>query len=231
LGASVWQEAEMTQQSEETGQQELWDALQPLGTAQAFRRHSSIFTPAQPAHALYLLVAGQVSLQMLSAEGRVLTIKVVEPGQIFGHSALDGGERYDTYAEALKPVRLVMVPRERVLGALSASPALGGALIELLGQHRLSVGRRLEEVAFKSVPARLASVLLEMSEAEAEAQGPRPRRRVPRRTHQQLAEMINAYRETVTKVINQFRDARLLDVDNSGITLLNPSRLHELSQS
>ncbi len=41
----------------------------------------------------------------------------------------------------------------------------------------------------------------------------------------------NAYRETVTKVINQFRDARLLDVDNSGITLLNPSRLRELSQS
>jgi CRP-like cAMP-binding protein len=53
---------------------------------------------------------------------------------------------------------------------------------------------------------------------------------VPRRTHQQLAEMINAYRETVTKVINQFRDARLLDIDRSGITLLNPSRLRELSQ-
>ncbi len=34
--------------------------------------------------------------------------------------------------------------------------------------------------------------------------------------------MINAYRETVTKVINQFRDARLLDIDHSGITLLNP---------
>ncbi|NCC37472.1 MAG: helix-turn-helix domain-containing protein, partial [Chloroflexia bacterium] len=49
--------------------------------------------------------------------------------------------------------------------------------------------------------------------------------------HQQLAEMINAYRETVTKVINQFRDAHLLDIDRSGITLLNLSRLRELSQS
>jgi CRP-like cAMP-binding protein len=221
----------MPQRTEETGQGALWAALEPLGTAQAFRRHSSIYTPGQPAHAIYLLQSGQVSLQMLSAEGRVLTVKVVEPGQIFGHGALDGGERYDTYAEALKPVRLVAVSRKAVFGALAANPSLGAALIELLGQHRLTVSRRLDEVAFKSVPARLASVLLEMSEAEAEAAGPRPQQRVPRRTHQQLAEMINAYRETVTKVINQFRDARLLDIDNSGITLLNPSRLRELSQS
>ncbi|PMP87215.1 MAG: Crp/Fnr family transcriptional regulator, partial [Chloroflexus aggregans] len=103
------------------------------------------------------------------------------------------------------------------------------AMLELLGQQRLIVSRRIEEVAFKSVPARLASVLLEMSETQPAA-APQPTR-VPRRTHQQLADMINAYRETVTKVINQFRDARLLDIDSSGITLLNPSRLRELAQS
>lgn len=219
----------MTQRSDDNGQRALWAALEPLGTAHSFRRHSTLYTPGQPAMALLMLLEGQVGLQMYSTEGRVLTIKVVEPGQIFGLSALDGGERYDTYAEVLKTARVVSVSRSAVFAALQANPALGAPLIELLGQHRLSVSRRLDEVAFKSVPARLASVLLEMSEAEAE--GTRPRQRVPRRTHQQLAEMINAYRETVTKVINQFRDARLLDVDNSGITLLNPSRLRELSQS
>jgi CRP-like cAMP-binding protein len=217
------------QRNEESAQAALWAALEPLGAPQAFRRHSSIYTPGHPAHTLYLLQAGQVSLQMLSSEGRVLTVKVVEPGQIFGHSALDGGERYDTYAEALKPVRLLAVSGGAVLAALRANPALGSALIELIGQHRLTVSRRLDEVAFKSVPARLASVLLEMSEDQP--QGPKPEQRLPRRTHRQLAEMINAYRETVTKVINQFRDARLLDIDHSGITLLNPSRLRELSQS
>ncbi|NWF79126.1 MAG: Crp/Fnr family transcriptional regulator [Chloroflexi bacterium] len=217
------------QRADDSVQQRLWSVLEPLGSPQAFRRHSAIYTPGQPAQALFLLQMGQVGLQMLSSEGRVLTVKVVEPGQIFGHSALDGGERYDTYAEALQPARVVAVPRAAVLQAVQREPGLGTALIELLGQHRLTVSRRLDEVAFKSVPARLASVLLEMSQDQAS--GPKPQQRVPRRTHQQLAEMINAYRETVTKVINQFRDARLLDVDRSGITLLNPSRLRELSQS
>lgn len=208
----------------------LWAALEPLGIAQSFRRHSYIHTPAQPAYALYLLISGQVSLQMLSPGGRVLTLRVIEPGQIFGHSVLEVGAAYDTYAEALNPVRVISVPRPALIELSRRDAAVSMALIELLGQHRLTVSRRIEEVAFKSVPARLASVLLEMSETQP-SEGTRPQQRVPRRTHQQLAEMINAYRETVTKVINQFRDARLLDVDRSGITLLNPSRLRELSQS
>jgi CRP-like cAMP-binding protein len=54
--------------------------------------------------------------------------------------------------------------------------------------------------------------------------------RLPRRSHRQLAEMVNAYRETVTKIINQFRAARLLEIDQASITLLNRSRLEELAQ-
>ncbi|PDV98339.1 Crp/Fnr family transcriptional regulator [Candidatus Chloroploca asiatica] len=207
----------------------LQTTVERLGNVQGFRRHSYVYTPGQPAHALYFVQSGQVSLQLLSNEGRVLTLKVVEPGQFFGHSALEGSGAYDTYAQALLPVRVVAVQSTTLREAVATTPGLASALIDMLGQHRLAVSRRIDEVAFKSVPARLASVLLEMSGDQPESN--QPRQRVPRRTHQQLAEMINAYRETVTKVINQFRDAHLLDIDRSGITLLNLSRLRELSQS
>ncbi|MEO7909836.1 MAG: helix-turn-helix domain-containing protein, partial [Roseiflexaceae bacterium] len=76
------------------------------------------------------------------------------------------------------------------------------------------------------VPARLASLLLDMAKSH---DGPQSSR-LPRRSHRQLAEMINAYRETVTKVINQFRAARLLEIDRSFITLVNPRGLEELAQ-
>ncbi|WP_298814853.1 Crp/Fnr family transcriptional regulator [Chloroflexus sp.] len=207
----------------------VWHRLAPLGQSQSFRRHSSIYTPAQPAQTIYLLASGQVGLHLASREGRLLTVRVVEQGQTFGLSAIERDVAYDTFAEALTPVRALAVPRAEALRVMATDGDLVAAMLELLGQQRLLVSRRIEEVAFKSVPARLASVLLEMSETQPLA-APQPAR-LPRRTHQQLADMINAYRETVTKVINQFRDARLLDVDSSGITLLNPSRLRELAQS
>lgn len=219
-----------SKQSRLAQQQALWKWLEPYGSVQSFRRHSFIYTPSQSVHALYLLQSGQVSLQMLSANGRVLTLWVVEAGQVFGHSVLAGSRTYDTFAEAVKPTRIVAVPRESVLQALASEPALGLALIEELGQHRLMVSRRLNEVAFKSVPARLASLLLDMADANDEQLVNEQPSRLPHRTHQQLAEMINAYRETVTKVINQFRAAQLLDIDRSGITLLNLARLRELAQ-
>lgn len=205
---------------------ELWERLEPYGALHSFRRHGFVYTPSQPALSLYLLRTGQVNLQMLSTGGRVLTLKVIEPGQIFGHTVLTSDKNYDTFAEAVKSSRALAVPRAALLTVMQEHPALSMALIESFGQHCLTVSRRLEEVAFKSVPARLASLLLDMANETA---GGQPSR-LPRRTHQQLAEMINAYRETVTKVINQFRAAHLLDIDRSGITLLNPSRLRELAQ-
>lgn len=205
----------------------LWEQLMPRSIIAIFRRHSFIYTPSQPPRSLYLLQSGQISLQLLSSSGRVLTLKVIEPGQIFGHIVLTGSATYDTFAEAVKTSCVIEAPREALHQALLQQADLRLAMIEALGQYQMMVSRRLEEVAFKSVPARLASLLLDMADSADGHQ----RSRLPRRTHQQLAEMINAYRETVTKVINQFRAARLLDIDHSGITLLNPSRLRELAQS
>lgn len=203
-----------------------WGQIAQGREIERYPRGATIYTPDQQAGDLLLLSSGQVALYLLSPEERTLTLRVVEPGQLFGQVAIGDGGMYDTYAVALAPVQLYRVARADVLALLDHSPALALALIEDLGQHRLMVSRRLDEVAFKSVPARLASLLLDMARSQG---GPQPSR-LPRRSHRQLAEMINAYRETVTKVINQFRAARLLEIDRSTITLVNWRGLEELAQ-
>jgi CRP-like cAMP-binding protein len=208
-------------------QQHLWECMESYGNVLSFHRHSLIYTPNQSARTLYLLKSGQISLQLISSSGRALILQVVDTGQLFGHTVLTGSQNYDCFAEASRPTSVVAFSRETIQRAMRQQPDLGLVLLEELSRYRRTVSRRLDEVAFKSVPARLASLLLDMADmAPGEELA-----RLPRRTHQQLAEMINAYRETVTKVINQFRAAQLLDIDRSGITLLNPSRLRELAQS
>jgi CRP/FNR family transcriptional regulator, cyclic AMP receptor protein len=202
-----------------------WGQLVRGRDAESFARGATIYTPDQPADDLLLLSSGQVGLYLLSPEGRALTLSVREPGQLFGQVTLADDGPYDTFAEALRAVRIYRIARADVYQMIEQQPELGLALLEDLGQHRLVVSRRLDEVAFKSVPARLAGLLLDM----AQTQGDQPSR-VPRRSHRQLAEMINAYRETVTKVINQFRAARLLEIDRSTITLVNLRGLEELAQ-
>lgn len=203
-----------------------WEQLTIRRVPRTYRRGTLIYSPSQPADDLLLLSGGQIGLHLISDEGRALTIRVVEPGQLFGQIALAGAGTYDTFAEALAPVTVYHLPRSDMQLLIARDPALGMDLLEDLMRHRQAVSHLFDEVAFKSVPARLATLLLGMAQSDGDALPSR----VPRRSHRQLAERINAYRETVTKVINQFRAARLLEIDRSFITLLNPRGLEDLAQ-
>jgi CRP-like cAMP-binding protein len=166
-----------------------------------------------------------VRLSLGTPGGRRITLAILQPGALFGLAAVAADDTYDTFADALTAIRLYHIDRAEVREHITGDPALGVALLESLVQHAMTVSRQIGTVAFKSVPARLATLLLDMARAE----NGRHTIHVPRHSHRQLAERINAYRETVTRVINEFRDARLLSIDHASITLLNRSQLEELA--
>jgi CRP-like cAMP-binding protein len=203
-----------------------WEQLAEGRDPVGFPRGHMLYAPDQQADELLLLAQGQVGLHLLSDEGRALTLRVCDPGQLLGQIALADGGTYDTFAEALSPIRVYRIPRADALTLIEHDPTLGLALLEDLGRHHQAISHLFDEVAFKSVPARLATLLLDMAQRE----GASPQAQIPRHSHRHLGERINAYRETVTKVINQFRAARLLDIDSSFITLLNRRGLEELAQ-
>jgi CRP-like cAMP-binding protein len=75
------------------------------------------------------------------------------------------------------------------------------------------------------VPQRLAGLLLTLAEEQFQhAVGATPPA-ITRYTHLQLAEMIGAYRETVTKAIGEFREAGMIKVEDDVIYLTDMQRL------
>jgi hypothetical protein len=83
----------------------IWGQLAQGRDVETAARGTVIYAPEQPARELLLLRSGQVALYLLSPESRPLTLRVLEPGQIFGHVVIGDGGSYDTFAEALTPVR------------------------------------------------------------------------------------------------------------------------------
>lgn len=204
----------------------LSQVLSPHAVTESVVASTEIYSPNQAAQAVFSLESGQVGLFLRSDEGRSLTLAMLSPGALFGHVALTD-EYYDAYAIAQTDARITRMPTERVRAAAEQDARLGMQILEEIGRYRQAVSHSLDGLAFKSVPARLASLLLDM----ARNHGGQSLTSVPRHSHRQLAEMINAYRETVTKVINQFRAAHLLEIHPSTITLLNLRYLEELAQS
>jgi CRP-like cAMP-binding protein len=202
--------------------------LKQSAQRRTFSRKDMLARVGDSAHELYLLQEGRVRLFSHSPQGRNLTLSIVEPGDIFGEQVLFPKQNWVSDAQALSDGVLYAIPRHKLELLLEQEPDLVLRIMENLGQRLQAVERRLGDLVFKSVPERLAALLLDLVGPKArQSEGPTP---VPNRyTHLQLAEMINTHRETVTKVVNRFRDDRLLDFDRKGIVLLDMDRLREMA--
>jgi CRP/FNR family cyclic AMP-dependent transcriptional regulator len=186
-----------------------------------------IYSPDEHGEVLFLLKEGRVRLYRLSPDGKALTTAIIEPGSVFGEMALLGQGMQDSFAEALEDSTLYTLSRRDVQEVLLADPRISRRLLELVSRRLADTERKLEEFAFRNVPQRLASLLLQLAHVPA-GQREGPVTLPTRYTHQQLAEMIGTYRETVTKVLNDFRQQGLVRMDHGHIQLVDLETLQAM---
>jgi CRP-like cAMP-binding protein len=200
--------------------------MRRIGTVQ-YEAATVFYAPEDPAERVFVLVRGRVRLYKLSPEGRALTLMVLEAPAVFGDIALAGPARHDSFAEAMMDCEVGALGREELRELLGANPSLTLRLMAIMSRRLRAMERKLADIAFKSVPQRLATVLLGLvGEQDADTAGAAPA--VLRYTHQQLAEMIGSYRETVTKALGEFREAGLIRVEEDTIHLTDIGRLRQI---
>ena len=87
----------------------------------------------------------------------------------------------------------------------------------------------VEEFAFRPVRARLAGVLLRLAgENGSDREAARDEVEV---THQELADMVATYRETVTVTLHDFRRRGLVDLGRRRITVLDRAGLEAQAEA
>jgi CRP-like cAMP-binding protein len=187
------------------------------------------YAPEDYGDRLLILRRGRVRIYKLSPEGRALTLLVLQPKAIFGEMMLVDEWVQDSFAEAMTECEVGALGRTDLRQLLGAYPAVALRFMEVMSQRLRALERKLADVAFKSVPQRLAAVLLNLAALEPERPAPDEPPAVVRYTHQQLAEMIGSYRETVTKAIGEFREAGLIRVEEDAIYLTAMAKLQELA--
>ena len=199
-----------------------------LGTA-TFAKGELVYSPFDSGDAVYLVTDGRVCLYRSGADGRQFTLAMVDAGSAFGHVALLHAPTYDAYAEAMTEtvVRVIQVADlERVV---AHHPQVAVNLLRALAGRLHEAEDQLEALAFDGVSKRLAAKLLELMDRYGRVT-PNGIRIDERFTHMQLAEMIGTSRETLTKVINELRDAGLIDVRDRMVWVLDVAGLERLRQ-
>jgi CRP-like cAMP-binding protein len=173
---------------------------------------------------LFLVRQGRVQLYRISPEGKKLVIATLGPGTLFGEMALLGQQMHNAFAEALDDCTILVMSRTDLERLILSKPVLGLRMLEITGKRLSDAEARLEDMAFKGIPARLASLLLRLA-AERHSSD------ILGLTHQDLAETIGTYRETATQVLNDMKAAGLIEIGRKRITILDMERLQQLAKS
>jgi CRP-like cAMP-binding protein len=191
-------------------------------TITSAHRGKILYMPEETGEVLFILKEGRVQLYRISPEGKKLVITTLGPGTVFGEMAFIGQGMHNSFAEALEDCVLCIMSRADVEHLLVTRPKVALRIFEVLGRRLREAESRLQEIAFKGIPARLASLLLQLADEQGEDS-------ITGLTHQNLGEQIGTYRETTTQTLNLFKNSGLIDISRKRILILDREGLAQIA--
>ena len=198
--------------------------LERVTTLTNVPRGRVFYRPEDPGERLFLVRQGRVQLYRISPEGKKLVIATLGAGALFGEMALLGQQMHNTFAEAMEDCSIMVMSRTDLERLMLNDPMIGRRILALTRQRLSDAESRLEDMAFKGIPARLASLLLRLAAAQ-------DGETITGLTHQDLAETIGTYRETATQVLNDLKTEGLIEIGRKRITICDAARLRVIADS
>lgn len=193
-------------------------------TMSTCRAGKIFYMPEDSGEVLFLLKKGRVQLYRIAPNGKKLVVATLGAGSIFGEMSMVGQGMHNTFAEAVDECILCVMSRSDVERLVREKPNVAFRFVEAMGERLSQLETRLEDIAFKSIPARLASLLLQIDEEQGGSHV------VTDYTHQDFSEMLGTYRETVTQTLNDFKADGIIEIGRKKVTLLNIPALQEISE-
>lgn len=189
-------------------------AIARLAMMRRVARNSSIVRAGEHTDFVYLVLAGSLKVLVTDEEGREVIFGMLGPGELFGEMAvLDDHPRSATVI-AVSASQLVVIGKGDFKRLLQERFELSQYIIRNLTQRLRKADRKIETLALMDVYGRVARLLLDMAENVNGEQV------VTRKiTKVDIAKMIGATREMVSRVMNDLRREGLIEPGAHGIVL------------
>lgn len=202
-------------------------ALASITSSAAYPKGATLFVEGQPARGVFILCSGRVKLSTSSADGKTLILRIAEPGEVLGLPATVTGTCYELTADVIEPAQANFITRNDFLGFLKDNGDAALRVAEQLGETYHSAISEMRTIGLShSAGEKLARFLLEWAANYPEEKG-QVRIKLTL-THEEIAQMIGSSRETVTRLLADFRKKNILQVSGSTLVIKNKQSLESI---
>ncbi|HLX80789.1 MAG TPA: cyclic nucleotide-binding domain-containing protein [Burkholderiales bacterium] len=189
-------------------------ALATMVTRRSVSRGSTIMHAGDPTDSLYIVVSGRLKVMMGEADGKEVILGLIGPGEFFGEMGLVDDSPRSATVVAIEPCELLAVTKRVFKKCLVENVEVALAVLRVVVQRLREADRKIGSLAMLDVYGRVARLLLDMSE------NVNGQKVVTKRlTKQDIARMVGASREMVSKVMKDLETSGYFEVRGSTIVL------------
>jgi CRP/FNR family cyclic AMP-dependent transcriptional regulator len=188
--------------------------LATLVTRKSVSRGTTVMVAGDPTDSLYIVISGRLKVMMSDAEGKEVILAILGSGEFFGEMGLIDDAPRSASVVAIEPCELLCVTKRDFKRCLAENFEMSMAVMRGLVKRLREADRKINSLALLDVYGRVARLLIDMSE---EVDGNKVvTKRLPK---QDIAKMIGASREMVSRVMKDLQLGGFIEMRGSTILL------------
>jgi len=188
--------------------------LATVVTRRSVARGTMIMAAGDPTDSLYIVLSGRLKVMMSDADGKEVILTIIGPGEFFGEMGLIDDAPRSASVVAIEPCELLAITRRDFKKCLAENFEMSMAVMRGLVRRLREADRKIGSLALLDVYGRVARLLLDMAET---VDGQKMvTKRLPK---QDIAKMIGASREMVSRVMKDLQMGGFIEMRGSTIVL------------
>jgi CRP/FNR family transcriptional regulator, cyclic AMP receptor protein len=205
--------------------------LQNIKATSVYPKGALLCLEGQPPRGIFVLCTGRAKLTTTSAEGKSIILRIAEPGEVLGLTAVVANSPYEATIETLEPSQANFISQSDFVRFVEEYPDVGLKVARQLTHNCKCAYGEIRSIGLSnSVPEKIAKLVLRWAETPLPTQRKSPQE-IPIRvtlTQEEIAQFVGTSRETVSRVLSDFRRRGWLRIKGATWTILNKPALEHM---
>lgn len=186
-----------------------------------FKKKASIFSEGDTPSTVFFIKSGHVKTFKAHQDGKELITNLYNEGDFFAFEPVLENTEYGESAVALQDSEIILIPKADFLSLLNSHPDVSASFITLLCKKVAEKEKQLVNLAYSSIRQRTAEALLKtlpMKDGQD----------MITLSREDLARIVGTASESVIRVLSEFKEEKLVEVDGGRIKILQPAKLEKV---
>ena len=207
-------------------------ALQDIKATAVYPKGALLCLEGQPPRGVFVLCSGRAKVSTTSADGKTIILRIADPGEVLGLTAVMGRTPYEATIETLEPTQANFISESDFTRFINHHPEVGMKVTDQLTHNCKCAYDEIRSLGLShSVPQKLAKLLLKWSQQPLTSSTRKPHE-IPIRvtlTQEEIAQFVGTSRETISRVLSDFKKKGWVRIKGATWFIANKQALEKMA--